>query len=132
MIERNERLLYWLPVFIWLELIFLLSSIPGGSLPRMPSDAWQFWAHRTAHIGEYSILGILLLRAYSYKKARVGVLTILFLSVFIFLSGAFDEWHQSFVPGRNCQLIDAIFDTICGTGGMFAYLMWLKRAKGRP
>jgi VanZ family protein len=128
-IKRNEKLIYWLPVFIWLEVIFLLSSIPSALLPKMPSDSWLFWAHRIAHIGEYSTLGVLVIRAYSYKRARIGVLTILFLSIFILLAGSFDEWHQSFVPGRHSQLIDAIFDTICGTFGMLVYFMWIKSKK---
>jgi VanZ family protein len=131
-IKRNQKLLRWLLVLIWLEVIFLLSSIPSAYLPPTPSDLWNFLAHRTAHFGEYSVLGVLVIRAYSYKKARIGAITILFLSIFIFLAGSFDEWHQSFVPGRNCQLSDAIFDTLCGALGMFIYLMWLKRVKGRP
>jgi len=126
MVKGNKELYYWLPVFIWLEFIFLLSSIPSSLLPPMPSDLWNFWAHRTAHLVEYSVLGMLLIRAYSYRKARINVSTILFLSIFICLSGLFDEWHQSFVPGRNCQFIDAVFDTICGTWGMFFYYIWLK------
>ncbi|MBF0571948.1 MAG: VanZ family protein [Candidatus Omnitrophica bacterium] len=129
MIKGNNTLYYWLQVLVWLEFIFILSSIPSIDFPPMPSDSWQFWAHRVAHFGEYSVLGVLLFRAYSYKRARVGVITILLLSMHVFLAGSLDEWHQSFVPGRNCQFIDAIFDTISGAFGMLAYLMWLKMAK---
>ena len=81
---------------------------------------------------EYFVLGVLVLRAFLYKKARIGVINILFLSVLIFLAGSFDEWHQSFVPGRNCQLIDVIFDTICGAFGMVVYLLWIKERLPRP
>jgi VanZ family protein len=126
MFKKDSRVYYWLVVVLWLGVIFLLSSIPGASLPRMPNENWHFWAHRLAHIGEYGVLGFLVIRAYSYKKARIGVFTILLLSVFIFLSGAFDEWHQSFVPGRTPQLLDAIFDTICGAWGMLVYYYWPK------
>ena len=110
---------------IWLEFIFILSSIPSTDLPPVGSDQGLFWAHRTAHILEYSILGILLIRAYAYKRPKAGVLTILFLSVFVLLSGVFDEWHQSFVPGRQAQFIDVFFDTVCGAWGMLAY-RWAK------
>jgi len=123
---KDKSLQYWLPFLIWLEIIFLLSSTPGAYLPKMPSEDWNFWAHRVAHIGEYSVLGVLFLRAFSYKRARIGIPIILFLSVFMFLFGAFDEWHQSFVPGRHSQLIDANFDTICGALGMFGYLVWVR------
>jgi len=126
MIFSDKRFLYWLPAILWFGIIFYLSSIPSADLPKMPSEDWLFWAHRTAHIGEYSVFGALVLRAYSYKKVRVGVITILFLSIFIFLAGSFDEWHQTFVPGRHGQLIDAVFDTICGALGMLFYLLWVK------
>ena len=127
MIKMSKEVPYWLAVFIWMEFIFLLSSIPGGMLPHMPSDLWQFWAHRLAHFWEYSVLGVLFLRAYTCKQGRMGVKLILFLSMYIFLSGSLDEWHQTFVPGRNGQLIDAIFDTICGTWGMFLYFQWTQK-----
>ena len=121
-----RRPVYWLQVFIWLEVIFILSSIPAANLPKMPSESCNFWAHRIAHIGEYSVLGVLLIRAYGFNLARIGVYTILFLSNYILLAGIFDEWHQSFVAGRHSQLIDAIFDTICGASGMLFYLFCLK------
>jgi VanZ family protein len=120
------KLRYWLLVFIWMGVISFLSSIPAASLPQMPSDSWLFWAHRVAHTVEYSVLGVLLIRAYAYKRARMGVFTILFLSIFILSFGLLDEWHQSFVPGRHAQLIDAIFDTICGTSGMFVYYIAIR------
>jgi len=125
MIKNNKVLFYWLPVFIWLEIIFLLSSIPGSLLPKLPSLC-NFWAHRIVHFSEYSILGVLLIRAYSYLRSRIGIITIIFLSMVIFLASSFDEWHQSFVPGRNCELIDVVFDTICGTIALTIYVIWLK------
>ena len=123
------KLIYWLPVFIWLGIIFILSSIPASSLPQMPTESWNFWAHRSAHAGEYSVLGVLTIRAYSIQGSKMEVKAILYLSLFILLSGLLDEWHQSFVPGRHAQLIDALFDTICGASGMLIYAQWQKRCK---
>ncbi len=42
-----------------------------------------------------------------------------FFRVIIFCSfyGVFDEWHQSFVPGRNSDVFDWLADTM---GGVFA------------
>ncbi len=132
MVKNNNGSFNWLLVFIWFGIIFFLSSIPGQSLPKMPSDLWHFWAHRIAHIGEYSILGVLLIRAYSYKKNRLELITVLFLSFFVFLSGSFDEWHQSFVAGRTSQFIDVVFDTICGFLGMHIYFLWFKLKHKNP
>jgi len=112
----------WLPVVIWYGFICVLSSIPGKTLTTLvPDSNYQFWGHRIAHIIEYGVLGVLVIRAYATPKTKVNVMTILILACFIFLSGALDEWHQSFTPGRSPELIDAIFDTICGTFGMIVY-----------
>ncbi len=114
-------------VIFWFGIISIFSSVPKTSLPEMPSDLWHFVAHRMAHVVEYSILGALVLRAYAQRKNKITVATILYLSLFILLAGTIDEWHQSYVPGRQGQLIDVIFDTICGTWGMWVYFKWMKR-----
>ena len=113
---------YWLPVFLWMGIIFLASSIPSQGMPKL-TDYWLFWAHRFGHMVEYSILGILWLRAYNYshQPARHDLKPVLLLSVGILLFGLADEWHQSFVPGRMQQLLDSVFDMICGTIGMLVY-----------
>jgi VanZ family protein len=139
--KTQERILRWFPVAAWFAFISFLSSIPGGTISAIPSmflnfinfpgnpfskiplDFYLFWGHRIAHFVEYSVLGGLVFRAYSKERTRVTVMTMVLLSGFIFLSGALDEWHQSFTPGRTPALIDAIFDTICGTFGMLVYKM---------
>lgn len=112
----------WLAVVIWYGFICCLSSIPGRTLNSLvPDSSLQFWGHRIAHIVEYGVLGVLVIRAYANQKTKITVMTILILACFIFLSGALDEWHQSFTPGRTPELIDALFDTICGACGMVVY-----------
>jgi VanZ family protein len=127
MTKGDKRLYYWLPVFVWLEVIFILSSIPGSYLPPLPSEMWLFWGHRIAHMVEYSVLGVLLIRAFTSKKIRAGAGTVLFLAIFIFAAGSFDEWHQTFVPGRHPALLDALFDTINGALGMLIYCLWFQQ-----
>jgi len=118
---KRENLFLWFPVVVWFGLISYLSSIPGNVISSKPSlvpsfiplDDYLFWGHRLAHVVEYGTYGILVLRACSLRKTKpIHLVTILVLSVFVFLSGCLDEWHQSFVPGRTPELIDALFDTI--------------------
>ena len=131
-LRKHKSLLAWLPVFIWLEIIFILSSIPAAELPAMPSEGWHFWAHRTAHILEYAVLGVLVIRAYTHDRPYKGLGTVFLLALFILLAGLFDEWHQSFVPGRDCELLDAMFDTVCGTFGMLLYkICFYKKLMGK-
>lgn len=126
MIRNNNKLEYILPVVIWLEVIFFLSSLPGPMLPEMPSDGWRFWAHRIAHFTEYSVLGFLMTRACARVCRSMGLREVALLSVMVLGSGAFDEWHQSFVPGRSPDLLDVCFDTICGMGGVLVYKIFVR------
>ncbi len=128
----QDRIVHWLPVMVWFGLIFFLSSIPSSTIKKIPAiivyfnipeDWYLFWGHRVAHFVEYGVLGMLVIRAYSKETMRITLMTILGLSCCIFLSGLLDEWHQSFVPGRTLQLLDAIFDTICAMLGMLFYKM---------
>ena len=118
----NKRILNCLPVVCWYGFICLLSSIPGKTIVSMvPRESYQFWCHRIAHFVEYGVLGVLVIRACVMEGLKITILIILSLACLVFLSGALDEWHQSFVPGRTPQSIDAVFDTICGTVGMILY-----------
>ena len=60
--KAQERILHWLPVVVWYGVIFILSSIPGKTLESIVPETFQFWCHRAAHVIEYGILGILVMR----------------------------------------------------------------------
>ena len=95
----------WLPVLAWAVLIFAFSSVPdlGTGL-----GDWDTALRKLAHMGEYAMLGALLVRA----TGRAGVA--LALSVLYAVS---DEIHQSFVPGRLGSPVDVAIDAVgvaCG------------------
>ena len=50
----------WLPVLIWMGLIFALSAIPGKALVALPISNLSAFAHFI----EFSILGWLVMRAF--------------------------------------------------------------------
>ncbi len=121
--HTTEIVFYWLPLVLWMSIIFCLSSIPGPSLPKMPTETINFLAHKTVHFVEYTGLGFLFIRAVIYSKQNLQVLKWMCLSAgIIFLFAASDEWHQSFVPGRYAKWTDVIFDMVYGWLGMFFYL----------
>ena len=47
------------------------------------------------------------------------------------LYGISDEYHQSFVPGREAGVADAIADTIGGFLGVWIYLFRQERIKNK-
>jgi len=105
---------FWAPVVVWCGLIFWLSGIPHL---KITEAWWDVIARKAAHIGEYAILARLLARAlagttfWSWKKIFAGslVLSILYAGT--------DEYHQTFVPGREGCLRDV---TVDGVGAWLA------------
>ena len=71
--------------------------------------AWLFWK---------SWIGALADRPHLLMAA-----TLLFCSLY----GLGDEWHQSFVPGRNASLLDWLADTV----GAILLLMLVRKRKSR-
>ncbi len=112
---------YYLPLFLWLSLIFYLSSIEGSTNHKTVS-VWFYIERKGAHIAEYFILTLLLLRIFVFHK-KINKLRSFFLSISISLLWAFsDEFHQRFVFGREGKLTDVIIDSI---GILLAVLFFL-------
>ncbi len=98
-----------LPLFVWTGLMILGSSLPGNALPEVVSF-WQW--DKVAHCAEFFVFGILLFRYLhnSLRKKRSTALWIC-LAVGIIYAGL-DELHQLFIPGRECEFLDFLADTI--------------------
>ena len=115
---------YWLPVILWAAFIFALSCVPGKDIPNLPIPNF----HKLVHIIEYSVLGLLLIRALSHTATRLGTAKLILFSIIIIALFAFsDEWHQTFVPGRNGCLIDSVNDIIYAMIGIFVYKRIIRR-----
>ena len=85
---------------------------------------------KVVHLGLFSVLGGAL--AWGAWKSGRGVTPVLFL-VLGFAYGALDEWHQSFVPGRDPSVGDFLADCAGVLLGFFFLRSILKaRARGIP
>lgn len=99
----KDHLKRWLPVYLWLMVIFTLSSIPHLNLPRFGFRKMD----KILHFSEYLILGFLLRRGFSSRPKGV-----LFLTIFCgFLTAFLDEIHQLFIPGRKSEVWDFIMNS---------------------
>lgn len=68
---------------------------------------------KTAHFTIYTILGLLvglLLKEYNIETKKVIIYGILICMCYAIS----DEIHQTFVPGRSCEIKDVLIDT-CGS-----------------
>ena len=109
---------YWLPPVLWMGLIFILSAQP--TLPHHPDTLFDLILKKAAHMIEYGILASLLWRALSRGQgslSRSAWVTAFVVSV---LYAASDEYHQTFVPGRNGTPVDVGLDTV---GALIALLV---------
>lgn len=115
---------YWLPAVLWMVVIFVLSSIPGRSIPRVPVPRIDI----LAHFVEYSILGALWMRVFAYGKKNRRYLESLGMTVaLVFCFAATDELHQVFSPGRSAELMEIFLDVIFSFVGIFLYHRFHRR-----
>jgi VanZ family protein len=102
----------WLPVVLWAGLIFGLSSIPslGTGL-----GTWDLVLRKCAHVTEYAIFGVLLLRALGSELPA--------FALGVAYAGS-DELHQHFVRGRHGAVYDVAIDAL----GVLLGILALRRA----
>jgi VanZ family protein len=131
---KRRLLLLWLPVVLWMSLIWLGSSQQG--LPTSESGWLDFVIKKTGHLLEYGILGLLLWRAAHGSLAlrgwageenaheRAAALLAVVLGAAYAVS---DELHQMLVPSRSGNLRDVVIDTLAVTLAVGLLLLWRRR-----
>jgi VanZ family protein len=100
--------LNWLAVFVWLGVIYYFSSQPNLKSELEP--LWDLVLRKIAHLTEFFILAFLLFRAYQSYGVNFRQALVFALAAAVGAAG-FDEWHQSFTPGRTPSLIDVGVDS---------------------
>ena len=139
----------WLPVMVWMLVIFSASSdrasFQHSSRLIGPLVQWFFpriseqslhavilGVRKAAHVTEYAILGVLCWIAFRSRGQPKqwdwrGARNSLFLVVSY---AATDEFHQRFVPSREASLLDVLIDVAGGALGLlFVWIVgrWRKR-----
>jgi VanZ family protein len=108
----------WGPVIVYMVLIFFESSMSNAPLPQNVSD-------KSAHMSGYLLMGVLAVRAVhgglpTRVTLRGGIIAMLITIGY----GAFDEFHQWFVPGRSADVFDLLADTSGGVIGLIGCWAW--------
>ena len=99
----------WLPVVAWAAVIFAFSSVPSISTHL---GTWDLVLRKLAHMTEYAVLALLLLRATgSYAWAFAAT----------FAYACTDEFHQTFVRGRHGSPVDVAIDAL---GALIGLTLW--------
>ncbi len=102
--RHKSFIIYSSPAFGYAVLIFVLSSFPGYSLPKLPFFSFD----KIVHTLEFGLFGMLLYRSFFFhlRVGRPYFFTIAAGSSYAVL----DEFHQYFVPGRSCSINDFVAD----------------------
>ena len=113
----------WLPVLLWMTMILSLSGqsdLPIRTNPQTGETIRStFTLAKMAHVVEYSVLALLLLRALMSQAGGLRlslvpavITTVACAAVF----GGLDEFRQSLVPNREPRLTDVVLDTVSALG----------------
>ena len=136
---------YWLPPLLWMAVMSVLSTdtfaaehtggvlwqVLSGLAPQVSYEHYtllHFLTRKAAHLTEYAILALLLLRAFRGGVAeawhwRWATLSLLMIAAHALL----DEYHQSFTQYRTGSVYDSVIDI---SGGLVALaLLWLRRRR---
>lgn len=106
----------WLAPFLWMGVIFFLSSRPAEELPSF--GLCDLLVKKSGHLAGYAILGWLFFRAWKSLKMDLKQAQMLALLSAV-LYAITDEIHQSFVPGRHASATDVLIDGIGTAIGLF-------------
>jgi VanZ family protein len=129
---------YWLPLLLWMALIFTASTEAGSPLvssfflrpvlhwidPTMSEHTFEIihiCCRKAAHLTEYAALGFLALRMARAQPPWNQKGTIYQLGVALFICALYastDEFHQSFVPTRHPAVTDVMIDTTGAAAGL--------------
>ena len=126
-----KQLFWWSVTVLWMLFMIVLSHQTGDEssatstvivrflqtfLPFFNEDTLSLLVRKSAHMTEYFILMYFMhesLQASAISKPLIlaFLLTVLF--------SATDEFHQTYVPGRNGSGIDVVIDSI----GAYIYIL---------
>ncbi|MEW6601564.1 MAG: VanZ family protein [Nitrospirota bacterium] len=95
----------WLLTIGYMGLIFYLSSKNNLHLPALPKNF-----DKVIHMCAYIPLAYLLYL--SLKKTGISKYIFVLAVIFGITYGITDEFHQSFVPGRDASVGDLLADTV--------------------
>ncbi len=115
-----RRPLAWSAVALWLAFIFYWSA--QSSLPEFDQSLPDLLLKKGAHVAVFAVLALLTYRALRHDTGHVVALVS--AAAVAVGYGALDEFHQSFVAGRNAAALDVLIDTAGATMALATLHYW--------
>lgn len=101
---------YWLPPFLWMGIIFYMSSQKSISITS--NAVSEFVTFKTLHMIEYAFLFFLLYRAFQSLSWIQKNKIVLYAICIALLYSLTDELHQLGIPTRQGRFRDILFDVV--------------------
>lgn len=134
----------WWPALVWALLISAFSTAAFRSentsriiipilrwlLPHSSPETLDLLHHlirKCAHVVEYFILSLLVLRGIRAGRNETRLGRALVAVAIVACYAALDEYHQSFVPGRGAAVADVLLDTAGGIAAQIVaalFILW--------
>ena len=96
---------------IYCGVIFYLSH-----QPTLPVNQLFMHQDKLIHAFAYAVMGMLAFQSFTSQRNNTALIAILFCSLY----GISDEFHQSFIEGRDADVLDWFADT---TGAAIAVVL---------
>jgi VanZ family protein len=126
----TRAVLAWGPAVLWAAVLFFLSAQPDP--PGAHLFDWIPAGDKLGHFLLYGVLGMLLAHGREGEaRPNGGRLPHAASIAGGSLYGASDEWHQSFVPGREVSALDWAADVGGVSAGYWFGLTVLRRRASR-
>lgn len=138
----------WIPVLVWMGIIFYLSSQPASQSNELSSGITKMIIdfvsgvvpgsapelinlnhiiRKNAHFIAYFILGVFTVNALYLNRLKETRAFFMSLTISVAYA-ALDEFHQTFVPGRSGELRDVLIDSMGALVGIALYLLVMRFA----
>jgi VanZ family protein len=120
----------YVPLLVYWFIIFIGTTLPSSQLPNIGP-----LSDKAKHFIAYFLLSVMLDFALSFQKKKpwLSKYSNFFTFIIVALYGILDEIHQSFIPGRSCDINDWYAD-ISGAflGMILAFLLKKSAFCNRP
>lgn len=114
--------LYWI---LWGLMIFVLISIPGDFLPKVPGLMSLFEPDKLVHVFLFLVFIFLILRGFTHESSPAYLRKNAFflaLLITIFISGFTEVFQHFIIPGRIASLYDYIANVVGCFAGLWIFV----------
>ena len=113
----------WTVTLTYIILITILSHQPADDISEVSPNIKN--VDKLFHFIEFSILGFLIFGSLSLNSKEFDQILSLSIKIGILFS-CLDEYHQSFIEGRDSSLADLIFDILGVFFGTFLHYRFFR------